>query len=131
MNSSPRFLISLLIYSAVIFVLLLLVQPHLPARAAFAGFYVIQLIVIGVTLAIHSGLTNAGKKSNQAFIRFFMGATAGRLFLYMVIMIIYGLLNRESAFGFILHFFVLYLVYTIFEVAFSYKQFSSVRLGQK
>ena len=45
-----------------------------------------------------------------------MLATAAKLFLYIAVMIIYALINKKDAVPFLLNFFILYLVYTIFEV---------------
>lgn len=124
MNATTRFFLTLSVFSLIVYAILFNLQSSLPPKAIFGDFYIIQLLIFAVTLGLHSGLMNAGKKSNQAFIRFFMGATAVRLFIYMAIMIIYALFNKEKAFGFILHFFILYLLYTAFEVVFTFRQFS-------
>ncbi len=50
------------------------------------------------------------------FVSVFMLATAAKLFLYIAVMIIYALINKKDAVSFLLNFFILYLVYTIFEV---------------
>jgi hypothetical protein len=55
------------------------------------------------------------KKINR-FISVFMLTTAVKLFLYVAVMIIYAFVNRKDAIPFLLNFFVLYLVYTVFEV---------------
>lgn len=83
--------------------------------------------MIGATLLFHYGLTRSMKKGGQAFIRYFMGATAFKLMIFMMIMIIYGLLNKDTAFGFILHFFIFYLLYTVYEVAMAYRQFGAAK----
>jgi hypothetical protein len=45
-----------------------------------------------------------------------MLTTAIKLFLFITVMIIYSFLNRKDAVAFLLNFFILYLVYTVFEV---------------
>ena len=122
MNSTTRFFIFLFIFGAVIHLLLMNLQDLLPSKAVFKDFYIIELVIFAVTLGLHTGLMNAGKRGNQAFIRFFMAATAARLFIYMVIMILYGMFFKENAFGFILNFFLIYLFYTVFEVIYTFKQ---------
>jgi len=119
------FLISILLFSAAIAVFFYFLQPVLPAKAVFANFIFIQIFILIATIGFHAGLINSGEKSNQAFIRYFMGATAAKLFLYMLVMIGYALFNKETAFGFIIHFFMMYLLYTAFEVTLIYKKFSS------
>ena len=83
--------------------------------------------MIAATVLFHYGLMRAVKSGGQASIRYFMGATSAKLMVFMMVMIIYGLMNKESAFGFILHFFIFYLFYTVYEVAIAYKHFGPAR----
>jgi len=55
------------------------------------------------------------KKINR-FVSVYMLTTAVKLFLYVAVIIIYALVNRKDAIPFLLNFFILYLVYTVFEV---------------
>lgn len=120
-----RFSVRLLLYSAAVFVLFYLAEGHLPQRFAFDGFWQIQIFMIAVALVSHAGLEKAGMKSNQHFIRQFMATTGLKLFLYMIVMVGYAVLNRETAVGFIVHFFLMYVLYTVFEIAFIYKRLSA------
>lgn len=131
MNPFVNFLVRLLLYSLAIAVLFFFIEPYLPARVAFPGFWWIQGIVILATIGFHYGLTRSVKSGGQAFVRYFMGATSLKLMVFMMVMIVYGLVNRESAFAFILHFFMFYLFYTIFEVAIAYKHFGPARTGEQ
>jgi hypothetical protein len=119
-----QFLLVFASFSLLIAGLFLFFEPYIPAKAAYSGYGYIQLIVMAATLAIHFGLRRAALKSNQAFVRFFMAASALKMMVFLIIMLVFGLMNRAEAFGFILHFFVLYLVYTVFEVTVSYRTFS-------
>jgi len=56
------------------------------------------------------------QKRFNRFVGVFMLTTALKLFLFIAIMIIYSFLNKNDAVAFLLNFFVLYLVYTVFEV---------------
>lgn len=120
------FLIRLLLFSIPVFLLFYLAEPRLPARFAFHEFWVIQLFMVVLMAYLYRGLLRAGEKGNQHFVRYFMGTTALKLFLFMIILVGYALMNKETAVAFILHFFVMYLLYTIFEIALIYK-----RLGLK
>ena len=55
------------------------------------------------------------KKFNR-FVSVFMLTTTVKLFLFIAIMIIYAFANRKDAVPFLLDFFILYLIFTIFEV---------------
>ncbi len=127
MKSSDGFILKLGIFSILIGAAMHFIEPALPQKMQFANHYFIHLFIIFITFLFHLGLLNAGKKSDAAFIRFFMGATGAKLFIFMTIMLIFGLLNKEGAFGFILHFFVYYLFYTAFEVSVVYNKFSGMK----
>jgi len=125
------FLIGIVVFSVLIGLGIYFAQPVLPAKAAYANFVYIQLFILAVTISFHAGLMKAGNKSDGGFVRFFMGATAAKLFLFMMVMVGYALFNGDTAFGFILHFFIFYLLYTIYEVASVYRKFSSVQGSSK
>ncbi|HEX5002130.1 MAG TPA: hypothetical protein VFW78_06515 [Bacteroidia bacterium] len=127
MKSFRGFLTRLLIYSALILVIRLLVAPSLPPQALFEPFRLLVIFFIIATSAFHLGLLRAAAKSDQAFVRYFMGATGIKLFLYMIIMIVFATLFRDQAIAFISNFFVLYLLYSAFEVVLIYKKFSAIR----
>jgi hypothetical protein len=60
-----------------------------------------------------------GKSLGSRFIGFvssFMLVTTVKLLLYITILLLYCFLNRKDAVAFLLNFFILYLVYTIFEI---------------
>ena len=130
MNSLKSFLISLILLSAVLAAVFIFVEPLLPAKMRFESFWIIQIIMIVAALAFHYGLVRTAAAGGQAFVRYFMGATSAKLMVFMMIMIIYGLLNKEHAFGFILHFFIFYICYTVLEVAVAYRQFGAVKKRQ-
>lgn len=127
MKSSDGFILKLTIFAILIGAAMFFIEPTLPQKMQFVNHYFIHLFIIFITFLFHIGLINAGKKSDAAFIRFFMGATGAKLFLFMIIMLGYGLMNKEGAFGFILHFFVYYLFYTAFEVSVVYNKFSGMK----
>ncbi len=120
---TSKFYFSLFLYSAIIAFIFYFAEPLLPVKVVFPSFWIIQVIMIVATLLFHYGMTKAAKAGGQQFVRYFMGATSAKLMVFLMIMIIYGLLHKGNAFGFILHFFVFYLLYTVFEVTFAYKNF--------
>lgn len=82
-------------------------SPALPVLFAF--YYACSLISFMIL----------GRSIQQKFSRFtsvFMLTTAGKLFLFIAIMITYSFINKKDAIPFLLNFFILYLVFTIFEV---------------
>jgi len=61
------------------------------------------------------------KKMNASptgFITAFMANSMIRLMLYLVIIVVYAFTNKPDAVNFILSFFILYMIFTVFEVSF-------------
>ncbi|MBL0342251.1 MAG: hypothetical protein IPP71_15885 [Bacteroidetes bacterium] len=127
MKIANGFITKLIIFSIAVALIFYFVEPYFTGKSAYANHIFIQLFLIIATLFFHIGLMRAGEKSDSAFIRFFMGATGAKMFLFLIIMMMFGILNKEQAFGFILHFFIYYLLYTTFEVAVIYKKFSGMK----
>lgn len=82
-------------------------SPALPVLFAF--FYACSLLSFMI-------LSKSIQKKFSRFTSVFMLTTAGKLFLFISIMIVYSFLNKKDAVPFLLNFFILYLVFTIFEV---------------
>jgi hypothetical protein len=82
-----------------------------------AGFFFV------VTMFFHKGLQNSLVKGNQQFIRYYMGATAVKLMLILLFVIIVALTNKAIAMNFTLCTFFYYLFFSSFEVWLSMKQF--------
>ena len=121
------FLLLLLLFSVPVYFGLSYLQSVLPAKAVFHSFWGIQLLAIGTSWLIHNRLASAASVSGQAFVRTFMLTSALKLFAFMIIIVVFALLNREQAFGFIFNFLVIYLLYTVLEVWFSFKSFGPSR----
>jgi hypothetical protein len=118
-NSLTKFLISTLLFSAalagVAFILskaTAIIHPHI---------YIILLYFFIVTMMFHLGLVASLKGRPQQFIRYFMGATTLKLLVHIAAVIIFALLNKADAINFILSFFVVYIVFTVYEVRFALK----------
>jgi hypothetical protein len=106
-----------------VYVLLQQLQSIIPAKAAFQWFWIIQLLAAATSLLIHQRLAVAARVSGQMFVRTFMLTSALKLFTFMIVMVIYALLDRQHAFGFIFNFLIIYLLYTVVEVWVSFKAF--------
>jgi hypothetical protein len=56
--------------------------------------------------------------SPTGFVTAFMANSTIRLILYLAVIVIYALTNRPDSVNFIISFFILYLIFTVFEVSF-------------
>lgn len=81
------------------------------------GFFII------VTAFIHIILVRSAEQSPRKFITNFMVLSATKLFVYLMVIVIYALLKGKAALGFVILFLVLYFLYSIFEVVTLLKHF--------
>ena len=56
--------------------------------------------------------------SPTRFVTSFMAISMIRLLLYLAIIVVYALTNRPDSVNFIISFFILYVIFTVFEVSF-------------
>jgi hypothetical protein len=68
------------------------------------------------TLLIYHFMLKALQKRPARFVNIFVLTTMLKLLLFMVVMVVYALLNREVARQFVVSFFLLYIIYTVMEV---------------
>ena len=74
------------------------------------GFFILA------TSAVHYRMIVAEKKKPAQFINSYMAVTGIKLFLFLLIILVYCLLNRTNAINFAIGFFVLYFLFSAFEV---------------
>lgn len=117
------FFISLFLFSLAVLGILLLWQHFASARFQTSYFWIIWVFFVGSTALIHSILTKTARQDPKKFVNYFMGITALKLFAYLTIIMLFGLLNRDHAVGFIICFLISYFLYTIFEVVSLMKHF--------
>jgi hypothetical protein len=65
------------------------------------------------TLATHVWLTK--NQDAKTFVMRFMGVTGIKLFLNLIIILVYGLTHRKSAVSFAIYFLGIYFLFTFFE----------------
>jgi len=81
--------------------------PHVWLMIAFFAF---------ATAVFHLLSLSASKGKPQAFIRFYMGSTAMRLMMYMVIIVAYRFYDKPTLIPFAIGFMAHYFLFTVFEV---------------
>jgi hypothetical protein len=83
-------------------------------------YLLIYFIVL--TFLFHYGIVRSTRAKPQVFIRYYMASTTFKLLFHLGIIVIYSIFNRENAVPFILSFMVFYFAFTVFEVAFIWKE---------
>lgn len=116
MASIKSFVLKLGIFSLITLFIPYLWQQYAPERFQTNTGWFIWGFFIAVTLLIHIVLMKAAAESPKKFITFFMAITGIKLFLYLIIILIYGMLKGKAALGFILLFLIFYFLYTAFEI---------------
>ncbi|HEY6162832.1 MAG TPA: hypothetical protein VI112_16505 [Bacteroidia bacterium] len=92
-------------------------NQYMPEKFHSPHAYFIVLYFFVLTYAIRGQSVKANERSPKDFVRFFMGSTALRLLLHVMVILIYGLINRDGAAVFIMAFLVIYMVFLVFEVS--------------
>ena len=115
-NELNYFLRRLFVFSAFVSVLVfgssMLLKDDFPDTAWF-----LLMFFILATFLFHYGLLKASKGEPKKFVRYYMSATAIKLFTYLVFIIVYGIIKRKEALPMIISFMAFYFFFTVFEVA--------------
>lgn len=114
--STSRFILHLLGFTLVLFGLhfgayALIEQLTWPYEVFFIYGYFVLL-----TLGMHLVLMAANRKSPQLFVNAFLGLMSGKMFMSLIIILLYLVLIKERPMAFGVNFLMLYLAFTAFEV---------------
>jgi hypothetical protein len=113
------FLLTLVLLGAII-----CINQYAPEKFHSPNAYFALAYFAALTLIFHMMTIKSAAKDPKGFIRFFMGSTALRLFIHLIVVVAYKLLFRETATSFLVAFMFLYLIFQIFEVRALLKHFS-------
>ena len=69
-----------------------------------------------VTALVHYVLLRITELNPRKFVGYFMLATSLKLLNYLIVIFVYVFMVKEGILQFILAFFILYIIYTVFEV---------------
>jgi hypothetical protein len=73
------------------------------------------IFFIATSIIVHFILTNAGKQQVRRFSTFYLGSISIKLFLYIIFITIYVVIDKSTAVPFLLTFLILYALFTFFE----------------
>lgn len=111
-----RFVVQLLILSVIISALAYVGSLILPE--GFITIYVPLLIAFFflVTAGVHYLLLRASVHQARKFVTYFMLATFIKFMVYILVVFTFAYFNREDLISFVITFFILYILFTVFEV---------------
>ena len=112
-----RFVLSLSVFSLVIILAGLVIFNYLLTENTLTTFsFVFACLLFHVViLIVHYVLLKSSEQRAQNFVRNFIATTFLKLLTYLLILVIFIVLNRENVKAFIITFLILYLSYTVFE----------------
>ncbi len=111
-----KFLLNLTIFTVGVSIVAFIIFYFLPIAFTTPAWPYLILFFFSVTLLVHYVLLKSTAKKFSRFTANFMLSTALKLLLYLAVIVIYALFNKDDAINFIITFFALYVLFTIFEV---------------
>lgn len=95
-----------------------------------AAYFILPFFFIYSWLA-HNFLTRALNNENKnAFTMQFMGATGIKLFLSLVIIVVYGVMNKSTVIPFAVLYLFIYFAYTGFETAILFRTIKQNKINK-
>ena len=110
------FLIKLFLFSLVVAAIDLAWLSFTPDEKHIPLVWVMVLFFFTATALFHYFSIQQSKGKPQAFIRFYMGSTALRFFLYIAIIAAYRFYDKPAVIPFAIGFMGHYFLFTLFEV---------------
>jgi hypothetical protein len=115
LKTFQNFLLYLGIYTSVIIMAGFFLFQYFPEKQPVHIYY-LYLFFFVITALSHYLLLSSTSKRQQRFPAYFMGVTAFKLFTSMALIIVYALMYPPEAKKFLVGFFILYVLYTAFEI---------------
>jgi len=110
------FLRTLVVVTLIVIALSFVIFSIIPAQHYPSVYPFLLAFFFIATLVVYHFMLRALEKRPARFVNIFLLTTMLKLLLFMVVMVVYALLNREVARPFVVSFFLLYIIYTVMEV---------------
>jgi hypothetical protein len=112
-----HFFLRLTILSIIAGAIIYLVKTLVPSAITSPALFQVLILFFLLTAVVHYVLLRISTLNPRKFVGYFMLATFLKLFVYLIVMVVYAFtINREEVMPFVLGFFILYIIYTVFEV---------------
>ncbi len=115
-NILKVFLKQLFILAIILGIITIIFFLMAPAKYVTPTLPFILIFHIAATLISFMFIQKKTEKAPNKFINIYLANTTVKLILYLAILMIYGLTNIADAVKFIISFFILYVIFTSFEV---------------
>jgi hypothetical protein len=111
-----QFFFWLSILSVIALLIILVMKMLFPSNVISPALPYLVILFFTVTATVHYILLRITTLNPRKFVGYFMLSTTLKLLVYLIVIFFYVFLVREGILAFILSFFILYIIYTIFEV---------------
>jgi hypothetical protein len=111
-----QFLIKSTILTIIVFLIGTALYTTVLKSYYFSVLPLVVLFFFAVTNLVHAYFLTIADKANSRFTSKYMAVNYIKMFFYLLVAIVFVVLNREIAKVFVANFLVLYIIYTIFEV---------------
>lgn len=116
-QSLTLFFKRILIFSIIIAGLEYLATTLLDPKWVSASWPFIIVFFLSFTVLMHRQLLKSTEGNPKKFVYTFLMMTTVKILLYLAVILIYVMINREDAVGFIVAFFINYFLFTAFELS--------------
>jgi hypothetical protein len=111
-----QFILRLTILSLVLGFVAIILSRLLPGRMISPALPYLFLLFYVISALVHFVLLRITALNPRKFVSYFMLTTFFKLMNYLIVILVYVLYVKEGILPFILSFFILYIIYTLFEV---------------
>ena len=112
---NTNYIRKILILSAALAVVLVIAYLVIPEYISIAMPFLLAFF-LGISIVSYKILQKKARTQPRRFIAGFLAHTVVRMMIYLAIILVYSLIYRSDAVNFIIGFFILYAVFTFFEV---------------
>lgn len=111
------FIQRIILYTLVIAGLEYIATTQLNPKWVSSSWPFIILFFLSFTILLHRQLLKSTEDNPKKFVFTFLMMTTVKILLYLAVILIYVMINRDDAIGFIIAFFANYFLYTAFELS--------------
>ena len=116
MQAFRKFLLRELIFTILVAVAAYILFTSVLVNYYLPVFWILLGLIAALTGIFHFSILQTQEKGTSKFANRFMMVSGIRMMIYLVLITSYVFLNPTKATVFLISFFILYLLYTVFEV---------------
>lgn len=117
-----RYLKNVIVFTALLTLVAGVLSFTLSDEYFVPQIWIILVYFLVISAAFQMVLLQKQKGEPKKYIRVFLASTTIKLFIHMIALIVFALMNRDEAVPIIIAFFCCYLLFTIFEVTMQMKE---------